>query len=287
MKAHLAQDFGAAFDLLLFQLGRAVFADGYRTDALDIVIRETADRPTMRMNDEDFAGWSPGEAMLADRSGLSFDWLAIGDDGESFAALRALPEADKQALFAAAVARTLKGQLAFEPRACLEFEATVARLGIDFARHVRPTADMLWSRINKSRILEIARATFGPVWASAQSKSKKPALAKAMERAFAAGDPPVGLDAAAHGAALAWIPPGFAAFDRGRMDEESDAAGAAEPVAAADPSGPDAEPAAEPANADMAAEAANADMAADPPRPKPRSAASTRRRTGGRSRRQR
>ena len=120
---------------------------------------------------------------------------------------------------------------------------------------------MLWSRINKSRILEIARAIFGPVWASAQSKSKKPALAKAMERAFAAGDPPVGLDAAAHAAALAWIPPGFAAFDRGRMDEEADDAGAAEPMPAADPSGPDAEPAAEPA-----AEAANADMPADPPR---------------------
>ena len=267
VKAHLAQDFAAAFDLLLYQLGRAVFADGYRTDAFDIVIRETADRPTMRMSDEDFAGWSPGEAMLADRSGLSFDWLAIADDGESFAALRALPEADKQALFAAAVARTLKGQLAFEPRACPQFEATVARLGIDFARHVRPTADMLWSRINKSRILEIARAIFGPVWASAQSKSKKPALAKAMERAFAAGDPPVGLDAAAHAAALAWIPPGFAAFDRGRMEEEADDAGAADPAPAMDASGPDAESAAEPA-----VEAANAilpadPLPADPPRP--------------------
>ena len=43
--------------------------------------------------------------MLADRSHLSFDWLAMEDDGEAFAALCALPEADKQRLFAACVAR--------------------------------------------------------------------------------------------------------------------------------------------------------------------------------------
>ena len=71
VKAKLAGDFEAAFDLMLFQLGRSVFTDGYKAHALDIAVRETADRPTMRMNDADFAAWSPGEAMLEDRSGLS------------------------------------------------------------------------------------------------------------------------------------------------------------------------------------------------------------------------
>ena len=220
VKAHLAGDFEAAFDLMLFQLGRSVFTDGYKSHALDIAVRETADRPTMRMNDEDFATWSPGETMLADRSGLAFDWLEIEDDGDSFAALRALPQAEKQALFAACVARTVKGQLAFEPQARPELEATVARLDIDFAKHVRPTADMLWSRINKDRILDIARTVLGPAWASARSKNKKPAIAEAMEAAFAAGDPPVGVSAAMHAAALAWVPPGFAAFDTGQAEEE-------------------------------------------------------------------
>ena len=138
VKAKLAGDFEAAFDLMLFQLGRSVFTDGYRGHALDIAVRETADRPTMRMNDEDFAAWSPGEAMLEDRTGLSFDWLAIEDDGESFAALRALPQSEKQVLFAACVARTVKGQLAFEPQARPELEATVARLDIDFAQPCAP-----------------------------------------------------------------------------------------------------------------------------------------------------
>ena len=236
VKAKLAGDFEAAFDLMLFQLGRSVFTDGYRSHALDVAIRETADRPTMRMNDEDFAAWSPGEAMLEDRSGLSFDWLAIEDDGKSFAALRALPQGEKQALFAACVARTVKGQLAFEPQARPELEATVARLDIDFAQRVRPTADMLWSRINKGRILEIARSVLSPAWASARSKNKKPDLAKAMEQAFAAGDPPLGLSAQMHAAALAWVPPGFAAFDTGRVDDEADDTATAEPEQPADAS---------------------------------------------------
>ncbi len=229
VKAHLGNDFEAAFDLMLFQLGRAVFTPGYQEHALDIAVKETPDRPTMRMNDEDFRSWSPGEAMLADRSDLPLEWLSIEDDGEAFAALRALPQADKQRLFAASVARTVKGQLAFEPQARPELEATVARLDIDFAGQVRPTADMLWSRINKGRILDIARETLGPAWASARAKSKKPALAKAMEEAFAAGSPPLGVTADAHAAALAWTPPGFKAFDTGRTGVEE--AGAETPPA--------------------------------------------------------
>ncbi len=222
IKAYLAGDFEAAFDLMLFQMGRSVFTFGYKTDALDITVRETADRPMTRMNDAEFESWSPGEAMLADRSGLPMDWLEIEDDGESFAALRALPVSDKKALFATCVARTIKPQLAFEPQARPELEATIARLDIDFASHVRPTAAMLWSRIAKARILDIARTVFGIAWASARSKTKKAALAEAMEIAFAAGGTPVGLSAGMHAAALAWTPPGFAAFDTGRIGDEAD-----------------------------------------------------------------
>ena len=234
VKAYLAGDFEAAFDLMLFQMGRSVFTHGYMPHALDIAVRETADRPTVRMNDAEFESWSPGETMLADRSGLSMDWLEIEDDGESFAALRALPGADKQALFAACVARTVKPQLAFEPQARPELEATVARLDIDFAAHVRPTAAMLWSRIARARILDIARTVFGIAWASARAKTRKPVLAEAMEAAFAAGDRPVSLSAGMHAAALAWTPPGFAAFDTGRIGDEADAAApeATEPAAA-------------------------------------------------------
>ena len=217
VKAHLAGDFEAAFDLVVFQMVRSTFANGYTASwhALDIVFNETAERPSARANDDGFAAWSPGEAMLADWSHLPFEWMEGDDDAACFAALQALPRADKERLFAAAVARTVKGQLAFEHDARPELEATVARLGIDFAKHVRPTAEMLWSRITKSRILDVARETFGAAWAAARSKLRKPDLAKAMEEAFAAGPPPVGLSATAHATALAWTMPGFAAFDAG------------------------------------------------------------------------
>ena len=221
VKAHLAGDFEAAFDLVVFQMVRAVFARGYTASwhALDIAFNETAERPSTRANDDGFAAWSPGEAMLSRWSHLPFEWMEGDDDAACFAALQALPRADKERLFAAAVARTVKGQLAFEHDARPELEATVARLGIDFAKHVRPTAEMLWSRITKSRILDVARKTFGAAWAAARSKYKKPDLAKAMEDAFAAGPPPVGLSASAHAAALAWTMPGFAAFDAGGAEE--------------------------------------------------------------------
>ena len=259
VKARLAGDFEAAFDLMLFQLGRSVFTDGYKAHALDIAVRETADRPTMRMNDADFAAWSPGEAMLEDRSGLSFDWLAIEDDGESFAA-HARAFAGREA---GAVRRLRRAH--GEGAARLRAPGTPGTGGHGrpprhrLRQHVRPTADMLWSRINKGRILDIARSVLSPAWASARSKNKKPDLAKAMEEAFAAGDPPLGLHADDHAAALAWLPPGFAAFDTGRVEDEPEDAAAAEPAAEA--SGPDPEPVAGPA-----ADAESPETPADPPR---------------------
>ena len=220
VKARLAEDFGAAFDLILFQMGRAVFTPGYHDHALDIAARETPDRPPLRVNDDAFGDWSPGEARLADRSSLSFDWLEIEDRQESFAALRALPESDKQRLFAACVARTVNGQLAFEADARPELEATVARLDIEFAAHVRPTAEMFWSRVRKDRMLSVAREVLGLEWAHAHRKDKKAVLATAMETAFAKGDsPPLGVTKEGHAAALAWAPPGFGAFDSGHVDD--------------------------------------------------------------------
>ena len=90
-QACLSDDFEADCDRARFQTGRLGFTTGYKRHALDIAFRETADRPKTRMNDADPADSSPGEAVLEDRSDLSLDRPKIVDDGESFAALRALP----------------------------------------------------------------------------------------------------------------------------------------------------------------------------------------------------
>ena len=224
VKMHLQHDFDAAFDLLVFQMARSVFTDPhhYRAKALDISTSVTPDRPALRVNDPDFSSWNPSMDEMEDASHLSFDWMAHPDDPACFEAFRALPIDEKKDLFAASVARTVKGQLAFEYDALPEFEATVARLDIDFASQVRPTADMFWSRINKSQILDIAGNTLGADWVNSHSKLKKTDLSAAMENAFATGNVPLGINAEGHAAALGWAPPGFAPFD-GSTDPSSEA----------------------------------------------------------------
>ena len=222
VKSHLASDFAAAFDLLVFQLARSVFTTGCHADALDIRAVETPDRPVLRVNDDAFGTVNVGEKRLeTGRAGHNLAWIGLPDT-EAFSALKALPEVDKRALFASCVARTLKGQLAFEPKARPEVEATVARLDIDFAAAIRAnsdqvwTAELLWSRLRKDRILAIARDTLGVEWAQAHGKDKKAALAAAMHNAFAHGDgAPAGVTAKGRAAAIAWTPPGFRAFDLG------------------------------------------------------------------------
>ena len=230
VKSQLACDFEAAFDLLLFQLARSVFTNGYHDDALDIRVAETPDRPGMRVNDDAFGTINVGEKHLEiDRAAQKLDWAGLPDD-EAFAELRALPKRDKRILFASCVARTLKGQLAFEPKARPEVEATVARLDIDFAAAVRDnrdqvwTADLLWSRLRKDRILAVARETLGETWAQAEAKQKKAEIAKAMQEAFAHGNGvPAGVTADGRAAAIAWTPPGFRAFDTGTVDDSASA----------------------------------------------------------------
>ena len=273
IKAHLAQDFSAAFDLSLFQMARAVFRTGYRPHALDISVVETRDRPPIRGNDERFAEAARGEAMLElNRSVLPLNWLDMEDDGEAFQALRGLSDADKQSLFAACVARTVKGQLAFEPSARPELEATVARLDIDFARHYRPDAELFWSRLNKAKILEIASAILGPDWAAARAKSKKAQIVSSVARAFGSDDAQAShVPATARASALEWTPPGFRAFDAAGAAADSGAAADADDAPdAADESDADAAPAldAPQANGDgaRATPADGSDPAAEPPR---------------------
>ena len=222
VKAALAGDFEAAFDLLVFQLARALFRSGYHTNALDIAANETLERPVARGGeDEPFTELDVREQALRDaHAQLNLTWLREANDEDAFAQLCALPTDDKQRLLAACVASTVKGQLAFEHGARPELEAVVARLDIDFAARFRPSAERFWQRLTKARMLEIARDVLGEPWAQAHAKDKKAPLADAMAGAFAPGGEavPGGLTADTRRAALAWAPPGFKAFDAGRED---------------------------------------------------------------------
>ena len=70
----------------------------------------------------------------------------------------------------------------------------------------------------KERTLKVAAAVFGEEWAERHAKLKRPALAEAVEAAFAGTDPSV--DEEGRQRAAEWTLPGFAAFDTRRLGDE-------------------------------------------------------------------
>ena len=223
IKAELSDSFSAAFDLAAYQLAVTAFErNGRSNQPLDISLTKTADSPGGKPDEEAmFHAASPGPAALeANRESLPLDWLAEPDLAKRFAAFSALPLKERKRLFAAAVARTLKPQLSFDYGAHPETEATVARLGIGFAKTWRPDVELYWNRMRKGEMLGIARRVLGAEWAAAHAKDKKAELAAAMGAAFGAGDDAGDLARETRKAALAWTPNGFGPFEPARTADE-------------------------------------------------------------------
>ena len=214
VKAHIAKDFDAAFDLALYQMavttfGRkpgSVWDSDFYNNALDLEIKRTQDRPVGIKRPV-----GPGEAMLEEHeSSLELDWLKKKKG--KFEAFSELSQTDKKDIFAACVARSIKGQLSVEHRPLAEFEATTARLGIAFHAEVRPTAENYWSHIPKAKALAIAGEVLGASWAKAHKSDKKDVLAAALKDAFAIpadGSIPAGVDPNVWENVKAWSIPGF------------------------------------------------------------------------------
>ena len=204
-KAHLAQDFAVAFDLALFTLCRAVLGFGYTVSPLDLRAVPTREASSL----DDLDGTPAAVLLAAQREALSLAWLSLPAD-QGFQSLCALPDEAKAALFAWCVAQCLKPQLASDSGADPGFEQVGARLRIDTAAHWRPTADNYWSRVTKAHALEAGGEILGERWRRDHLADKKPALAKALEAAFASDATALGFDAATARRAAAWLPSGMA-----------------------------------------------------------------------------
>jgi ParB family transcriptional regulator, chromosome partitioning protein len=216
-RAHLAADFGVAFDLALYSLSVDLLDRGYRERPLDIRATETPLRSSLN----DLAGTPADRLLDAHRSALDTGWLSL-PPAQAFAALSALPPDAKQRLFAWCIAATLKGQLAVEDRVDPVLEHAGERLAIPFADYWRPTAVNYWGRVKKAHGLATAKSILGPRWARDHADDKKPILAAALETAFdpAANNACIGLDQATRDSAAAWLPPGFAC-DAGIADPDA------------------------------------------------------------------
>lgn len=220
VRAALAKRFDVAFDLAAFQLVAAAGAGTCAEPAADIRLGKTELRPMARRNDGGFAAANPGEQLYeAPRPAF----MKLESELERFDAFRALPAAEKQSLFAAAVAAALHNQAGVQHRVMPVGERLVELLDVDFAGAVRPTEQYLGQRLTRARILKIAEAVVGPEWAAARRRHKKGQLAAEMAAVF--GADPAGraaLDPDARGRIESWAMPGLAAWDAGpKQDGEA------------------------------------------------------------------
>ena len=213
VKACLQCDLELAFDLAAYQMASAVFG-GKPDGPLAIEITATGDVPEGVDPDdrEAVAQRSPGARMLAAEAAyLKVDWLQAPTPQERFLQFRALKPKERRRLFAAAVARALTPQLAFDPGARPETEAVAQALDIPFHELYRPDLEHFWRRMGRREMLQVAGETLGEQWAEAHETDRKEPLAKAMAAAFGNSPPPASLKLAddARQRALRWAPPGF------------------------------------------------------------------------------
>jgi ParB family chromosome partitioning protein len=211
-RAHLAADFGVAFDLALYALCAEVF-DRFRFRANPLDLRTIEATPRSSLND--LAGTAADRLLDTHRNALDLAWIEL-PPAERFEALAALPVDAKQRLFAWCIAATLKPQLAIEDRADPVIESAGYRLAIAFADFWRPTAANYWGRAKKAHGLDIGRGILGDRWARDHADDKKPVLAAALETAFdpAKNSACISLDRLTRDAAAVWLPPGMVYGDR-------------------------------------------------------------------------
>ena len=192
VKLHLSGDFDAAFDLLLFQLARAVFSQAYQPDALDITFRRTVDRPFVRGNDDNFAAWNPAEAQLDDLSiSASTGWRSTTTARPS-PPCRPFPTATSRPVRRSSRAhRQGPARLRAQCPARTRNDHRAPRYRLRGRRP--PNGLHVLVPHPEKRTLDIARTTVGSDWATSHGKFKRPELAKAMEEAFAAGGHPAGV----------------------------------------------------------------------------------------------
>lgn len=206
IRAHLAADYGTAYDAMLYAMVMSVLGTYRSQSPLDLSLRPattTASRGALKD--------TVAERMLdALKDGLNLGWMEVKAP-EGFHQLSQLPDGDKQALFAWCAAYALNQQLSNDSDVNPVIEAIGSRLNVDVAACWRPGADNYWGRVKKDHALETAKALIDDRWADDKSGLRKAEIAKAMEQAFCdAPQEAAGLTAQTAARTSRWLPDGMA-----------------------------------------------------------------------------
>ncbi|PJR12792.1 ParB/RepB/Spo0J family partition protein [Sinorhizobium meliloti] len=207
LKAHLAADFATAFDVMLYSMcSRVLGENNYQSTPIHVSITHAE---TYRSRDA-LKDTVAARMLQATREGLNVEWRSLPSP-QDFQAMCALPDSDKQALFAWCVGHGVIQQLGTDSSANPVIEVIGHRMAVDTAACWRPTAENYWGRTKKDHSIKVARDLIGDRWADDKSKDKKPVIASAMEQAFSE-DPraAAGLTPDAAAKTCAWLPDGMA-----------------------------------------------------------------------------
>lgn len=207
LKAHLAADFATAFDVMLYSMcSRVLTNNSYRSTPINVSVTHAE---TYRSRDA--IKETVAQRMLeATHEALNVEWKALPSP-QDFEAMCALPDSDKQALFAWCVAHGVVQQLATDNGAHPVIEVIGHRMAVDTAACWRPTAENYWSRVKKDHAIKVARELIDDRWADDKAKDKKPVIAASMEQAFSE-DPrtAAGLTPDTAAKTSTWLPDGMA-----------------------------------------------------------------------------
>jgi ParB family chromosome partitioning protein len=208
----VAKDPALARDLLEFELVMAANARfGWHDDVL--AIRRSAQSPDFRHD-----GWAFDDAALdipASRADAGF--TKVEDVAEAFAAFRALPQADRDALLAAAVADSVKAALPEDQNGGPDYAHDWVRLRKATGHLVSvaepdirglwtPTEDNFLGRVSKAVLLELVEATLGTEQARLLMGAKKGELVDHLHEAFNDPGARAKLSAEQRAALDAWVP---------------------------------------------------------------------------------
>ncbi|MET2832285.1 ParB/RepB/Spo0J family partition protein [Mesorhizobium shangrilense] len=207
LQAHLAADFTTAFDVMLYSMCfRTLRNSSSRSTPVNVSITHAE---TWRNRDA-IKDTVAARMLQATRDGLNVEWLSLASPHD-FEAMCALPDADKQALFAWCSAHGVIQQLATDTGANPIIEVIGHRMAIDAAACWRPTAANYWGKTKKDHAIKVSRELIGDRWADDKAKDKKPVIAASMEQAFSE-DPraAAGLTPDTAAKTSTWLPDGMA-----------------------------------------------------------------------------
>lgn len=186
-RPYMAQNFEVAFDATVYMMClrslNSAHSYYYGKDWLRVKPENYHFPALMTSEDETGTAMHKEEEKLF--ASLPLAWMNIKDEGEKFKAFCELSLEVKQRLFAACVSRSLTPQLTIEDKPSPVAEVVFKRLGVDVAKHWRPSQTNFFDRVTKKDVLEIGEYIFGEAWAKEQGKKPKGDVVAVLDAAFA------------------------------------------------------------------------------------------------------